>query len=177
MESAKEPVNWSALACEAFENKLDELESGKPGAVVRDVLRARRLEIVDDAGQARVLLAVHGKDGPHVALTDEKGTVRAKLLLSAAGPALFLLDSQGGKRLACGLLDDGAKFEVYDDDQSRRAVLGCMGETQHSKVGLLLFDRDGARRATVGVTAANTELSVCNDQGDPIWQAPTNGEA
>lgn len=51
MDKVKEPVNWSSLACEAFERKLGEIAEKKKVKAIDDVvqrLRASKIEDVSD---------------------------------------------------------------------------------------------------------------------------------
>ncbi len=52
MDRVGEPVNWSALACQAFENKLAEIAAGKENKTMADVIERLRASMRDEQGTA-----------------------------------------------------------------------------------------------------------------------------
>ena len=52
MDRVKEPVNWSALACRAFEAKLAEIAAGKENKVMCDVVERLRASLRSEQGQS-----------------------------------------------------------------------------------------------------------------------------
>jgi hypothetical protein len=52
MDKVKEPVNWSALACRAFEDKLAEIASRKEWKVMSDVVERLRASVRNEQGES-----------------------------------------------------------------------------------------------------------------------------
>jgi hypothetical protein len=52
MERVKEPVNWSALACRAFENKLAEIAARKETKTMSDVVQRLRASVRSEQGES-----------------------------------------------------------------------------------------------------------------------------
>jgi len=83
------------------------------------ILRARRLEITDDTGQARIAFDVIQKR-PSIWLRDESGKRRLGLAVAQYGvPVLWLLDSEERKRIEISVLPDGAGALVLSDGPGR----------------------------------------------------------
>jgi hypothetical protein len=90
-----------------------------------DVVRTRRLEIVDVVGRVRVVVGDIGGATPGVfgiAVLDEAGQHRAWLALHDTGPAL-VFDHEGNNVIHLGVEDarsdalhHGATFHLSDDD-------------------------------------------------------------
>lgn len=51
MDRVNEPVNWSALACAAFEKKLAEIAAGKEKSTMNDVVERLRASIRSEEGE------------------------------------------------------------------------------------------------------------------------------
>jgi len=60
---------------------------------IQEIIRTKRLEIVDDNGKLRVLLTVLGS-APMLSLLDDNGKLRAKLTVYAE-PLFALYDEDG----------------------------------------------------------------------------------
>src|SRR5438477_10267197 len=52
MDRVKEPVNWSALACRAFEGKLAEIASRKECKAMTDVVERLRVSLRNEQGKS-----------------------------------------------------------------------------------------------------------------------------
>lgn len=63
---------------------------------VQPVVRARKFELVDEAGRMRAQLGLPVEDAPSLALYDEEGKNRARLSLHGDGrPGLILYSREG----------------------------------------------------------------------------------
>jgi len=99
-------------------------------AAVADVVKARRFEVVDMAGSDRVVFGLLPLEGVALVLFDRARKIRAVLYVERDGtPSLELVDGGGKTR---------ARLGVRRDD--------LLGE-----LVIVLWDRAGNQRVTVGV--------------------------
>ncbi len=106
---------------------------GSKGEETRSVVKTKRLEIVDDAGAARVVMTTIDGARPSLTLLDDKGNPRAWIFLSANGapnlvlvdnPRLALLDGAGEIRSAQRLDEQGSPvFTQFDATGGIRSML------------------------------------------------------
>ncbi len=83
---------------------------------VVEVIRVKRIELVDSEGTVRAALAVHEDGTAGLDLSDEGGQVRASLTLAAAGvPRLNLLGRDGGVQASLGFGTDWRTQLVLTD--------------------------------------------------------------
>ena len=83
----------TATPAAADEGKLDDAAGDLP-----DVMRARRFELVNEAGQTRAVLSTVPDGSPYLVLADAKGQIRVAIALSKSdAPRIMLLDELGGK--------------------------------------------------------------------------------
>ena len=69
---------------------------GPDDGEVKDVLKVRRLEIVDQNDVPRAVLHIRDGGGPSIALIDDQGVIRSWLFLSEDGsPNLVMVDNPG----------------------------------------------------------------------------------
>src|SRR6266446_8123193 len=52
MEQVRESVNWSAIACQAFENKLAEIAARKENKSMNDVVERLKASLRSDQGKS-----------------------------------------------------------------------------------------------------------------------------
>jgi hypothetical protein len=148
--------------------------------MVEEVIRAKRFEMVDDEGQARVVLGTQDEtsglmlldsNGQSVAelavsddtgsamlsLYDERGSLRASLDLDADGsPTVGLYDISGEPRISLGIAEGGSP--VLD-------FTGPFGEARMS----LVMDGEGNDRATIRVDKDGTPfLEFMDADGRPV---------
>lgn len=95
---------------EELEERLQRLEA--EARALEEVRAAGRVlfmaEIVDEEGRTRAMLATGHGGTVSLNLLDQERRPRAALGLMASGPAVFLLDEQGTKRLEVQLAADGS---------------------------------------------------------------------
>lgn len=85
-------------------------------------VRARRLEIADEAGQTRIALDAVGRR-PSMWFFDTSGKRRLGLALVAPGvPVLWLLDPEERNRIELSVLNDGGGALVFSDEQHRNRL-------------------------------------------------------
>jgi len=133
---------------------------GKP---VRDLVMAKRLELVDELGRTRIVLSADYTQ-PGIVLKDELGENRLELTLDeeadphvylfdqfarsrvdirqseSFGPALILKDASGGKRATFAAHPKGTGFVLFDRNGKMRlgaVVDDTVGPSMH------MFDEGG----------------------------------
>lgn len=114
------------------------------------VVKAKRLEIVDDAGFTRMVLTTVDGKRPSLTLADEKGNFRAWLFLSENGapnlvlvdsPRFALLDEAGEVRSAQRL--DGAGAPIFTQLDSAGRVRSILQLSQEGTPSIELYDTSG----------------------------------
>jgi len=170
-------------------------------AKVPETIRAKRFQVVDDAGAVRAVLAMDG-DNVGLGLFDTADKPRAKLATAGDDVGLNLFDKAGKLRAGLGTVGDNASLSFFDTAGKPRAALATVGDdvslgfldkagkvrallaTINGDVGLHLLDKAGKPRAELG----NTELSLLETgspehrpvsslvlfrkNGKVLWQAP-----
>lgn len=72
-----------------------------------EVVRARRIEVVDEAGRTRALLAARPGDGaPALHFLDATGRLRIALVTVEGSTGLSLYDAEGRTRIVLAILPD-----------------------------------------------------------------------
>ncbi|MGH8103302.1 MAG: hypothetical protein ACREJQ_02135, partial [bacterium] len=115
-------------------------------AAVPDVLRAKRLEIVDNKGRSRIEMDAALNYGPALRLVDERDVMRAEFAVSGDGTQLFLYDGGGKVRASLSAFANGP--------------------------ALMLSDRGKIVRAGLRAFSDRTVLRLADKNGNIIWQAP-----
>jgi len=83
------------------------------GAVGERTVRANKFVLEDERGGMRAVLVV-AADMPTLALFDTAGTPRAVLGILAGGPGLTLADENGKSRAVLSVLADGPGLTLFD---------------------------------------------------------------
>ncbi len=108
-ESEGEPRESATQRESASPPVADEYQMAAPGPAagagtdgtngnLPDVLRARRFELVNEAGETRAVLSTVPDGSPYLILADAKGQIRVAIALSKTdAPRVMLLDELGGK--------------------------------------------------------------------------------
>jgi len=149
---------------------------------VAEEVRARRFEVVDDAGKLRALLAVRPDGGPGLVLYDAAETNRAILFERENGEAyLGLCDAAGTTRASLSVTKDSQPgLDLYDAAGKVRARLTLAGGSPV----LALADAAGNERATLGSTIlevvktgeerrrAESSLVLFDKDGKVMWKVP-----
>jgi hypothetical protein len=154
------------------------VEKRKGGNVTEERIRARRIELVDDEGNVRMILGggKRGEHGPRVDLYDENGKWRASLGLTDIGDAVLgFYDEDGKRRAGVGASSEGtselllsdasgvragigvypggaATLDIYDGSGNRRALLRA---DSNGQTGMHFFDENDNGRVNLGVVRPN----------------------
>jgi len=99
-----------------------------PGRTIHELLRAHRLELVNDAGQAVVRLG-HSEDGGFILVFDEKSREVARIAAEAVGT------TRGGLIAACRA-DDGGKLVSLGANKIGRGEISVFGPKDQAFVSL-----------------------------------------
>ena len=150
---------------------------GKPPS---DVLRTKRLEIVDDEGKARAVLGTDEEGITSLSLFEPSGRLRTTLDAEerpdkASGLGVF--DTNGNLRVAAGMDNDPAKrsfFNLYDTEGNHRVVVSLDADGQAG----LRFSA-GKKDRAIGIAAedeGNLILMLTEDDTPMVGLGVTEGE-
>jgi hypothetical protein len=143
-------------------------------------LNVRGLTVVDEEGNARIVLSVD-KQGPDVLLADEHRTPLADLGAIKGGPGLSLYDRLGQVRALLVNLDQKGPALSLVDEHGKDSVTLMTGDAGPS---LNVYDKSGAVRAVFGgeslinPSTGATEntgpsaITLFGTDGKRIWRAP-----
>lgn len=122
--------------------------NGRP----RAALDTTGLQLLDDKGRARILLAVDG-DGPAVQVCDESGKLQLSLGSSAA---------------------DGSYGLSMIDEQGKVRARAVMRKELQGIASFCLYDPSGQVRANLSIAGgpAQASLTFIDEAGIIIWDAP-----
>lgn len=173
------------------------LLGGPVGAQGPQAVTTTQVNLVDAGGSLRGILSAADERGqPSLAFHDADGRVRGRFGVERSGaPAIDLWNAAGERRLSIRVAGDDALLVVGGDepaqgsrddgDGARRVVFGSAAGTpvldfaagRRSRMqlqlgeggapSLVLFGRDGSRRAAVTVGGDDTPLMTLYDAGRP----------
>lgn len=173
------------------------LLGGPVGAQGPQAVTTTQVNLVDAGGSLRGILSAADERGqPSLAFHDADGRVRGRFGVERSGaPAIDLWNTAGERRLSVRVAGDDALLVVGGDepaqgsrddgDGARRVVFGSAAGTpvldfaagRRSRMqlqlgeggapSLVLFGRDGSRRAAVTVGGDDTPLMTLYDAGRP----------
>lgn len=110
-----------------------------------DVLRVRRVEIVDGEGRVRAELAIDADGSAGVFLKDDQGRLRGCFVHDASQTGMFALDDGGQIRVgAAQFAHGGGGFALHGPEGKGSAVLYLKGDGS-----LTFFDADGGVRRRI----------------------------
>jgi len=123
--------------------------------VAEDVVRARRFELVDDAGETRAVLDTGHDREEHVGLT--------------------LFDTEGKARASLGVMPDGFASLSLGDEDGREVIKitasAVVGESVSSDSVVALKDKSGQTRVQLGVSQeGEAAIHLTNSQGASLVQ-------
>lgn len=81
-----------------------------------EVLRVRKVEIIDGAGNIRLRIGVAADGAPSLRLYDGAGTRRLEVAVPAEGPGVSVFDAQGKERLMLLAPPGLGEAEVLQED-------------------------------------------------------------
>jgi hypothetical protein len=139
--------------------------AGQVGAakmLTADVVRTKRVEVVDERGKVRAELRTMADGSPALLLggTDDGG--RVYLTVTADGvPRLRLADKDGKPRADLDVSEDGSPGLALEDKDGRRANL----VVTRDEAALGIVDGDGTLRAALSVSEGSPLLVVKDKEG------------
>jgi len=159
------------------------------------VIRAQRFEIVDDAGQTRVIIGIAKDENPAWAFYDANGIKRAKLTLVKDGEIeLELCDEGGTPQAKVAFQPEGLALEKYR--AGRETTRAKLGPIRDGGFTFSIHDEQGNPRTLIGISEDGTSYQALhdakgrpravlalNEQGNPgvamfdkkdgiVWKAP-----
>jgi hypothetical protein len=103
-------------------------QAGPGDAPPAEVVRARRIEVVDAQGRVRAALSVGEGDGPRLMYYDVQGRHRLALALHAdVGPGLELFTAAGGHAVQVRHINGEASIGLHDAEGFERLRLNVPG--------------------------------------------------
>jgi hypothetical protein len=130
-----------------------------------EVLRAKRIQMVDDNERVRAELGIDEQGSAGLFVMDDKGLVRATLVHDDAQTAMYLLDEEGEVRLgAAQFAHGGGGFALHGPESKGAAVL-----ILKDQVGSLTFyDKSGevVMRSPASTGTQNQRASTPASSGD-----------
>ena len=141
---------------------------GKP---VRDLVMAKRIELVDEVGRTRIVLSADYTQ-PTVALLDETGEQRLKLTLDdAQDPHVQLIDQYARTRVDVRQSEElGPAMIMKDATGTKRSTLA----THPRGTGFVFFDRAGEMRLGAVVDDnIGPSLHMFDDAGKLLMREPS----
>ena len=170
------------------EERLEKLE--KELADMKERIRSKSFELVDDKGKLRALLGVSTINNTCVfGLCDKNGKVRIRLTVDESGPELVLYDELDNVRAGLGVDKSKTSLAFGDEQGKLRVTLGIV----EKRPALMLMDENGKTRVTlfasdlgsflelygikeessVGMSIIiDPKLTLKNEKGKQIWSAP-----
>lgn len=111
-----------------------------------EVLRARKIEMIDAEGRVRAELAIDADGSAGLFLRDAEGRVRGCAIHDEAQTGFFALDTQGQVRVgAAQFAHGGGGFALHGEEGKGSAVLYYKGAGS-----LKFYGSDGAVKHSVG---------------------------
>jgi len=138
---------------------------------VDEVLRTRRLELVDSSGDLRAVLGVDQTEQPHLTLYGSDGEPRLTLVLSGdTSPQLTLTDARGEPRALLELDADGnPRLGLFDDQGRIRLKLALSPEAADLICGLHLWDGQSRKsRAGFWVQGQGPQLALSGEDRNSL---------
>ncbi|MGQ0614847.1 MAG: hypothetical protein ACT4PV_14015 [Planctomycetaceae bacterium] len=147
--------------------------AGRVRAVLRIVAGLPRFELLDRAGNPRLLLALEAEERPAVALFDAKGVRRAALAqLNATSSALGLMDSQSRGRafLSMDQSTDAAQARFATARNRQELQLSVYGQPWPASGAITQItatSEDGKLHASMGLDEGGRSVITVN-RSDPL---------
>ena len=103
------------------------------------LIRAQRLEILDDRGEPAIVLGFDDQDAGGLFINDPRGAMRVALAHDASGSALFIRDAEGVVRVGVAQFSHGGGGVALHGPASQGAAVLYFKE----KGSLTFYDLDG----------------------------------
>lgn len=132
-----------------------------------DEVVTKSLIVRDQNGRARVCIGTAPNNSAGVTVSDEKGRVRAALIMgSDERPALELLDSVGRERVTISTAPDNSAGLTLRDQTGR--VRAALSMASDERPALDLFDSVGRARVTIVVGLDGTPTVHLKDEQETL---------
>jgi hypothetical protein len=130
---------------------------GSDDGEVEDVLKVRRLELVDQNGVPRAMIEMLDNGMPSIVLIDDRGVFRSLLFLSDDGsPNLVMVDSP--------------RFALMDQNNEIRAAQHLNSDGQPA---FSLSDSTGQVRSEIRLGQdGSPSIRLFDDEGEVLWTPP-----
>ncbi len=141
------------------------------GNPVRELITAKRIELVDEVGRVRLVMSSDYTQ-PTIALKDESGEQRLKLTLDEAqDPHVELIDEYARTRMDLRQSEElGPAMILRDATGTKRSTLA----THPRGTGFVFFDRAGEMRLGIVVDDnIGPSLHMFDDAGKLVMREPS----
>lgn len=152
-----------------------------------DVVRTKRLELVDDEGEVRAVmgaesgdnvglslfgsngadrlsLGIHPDGSATLALQDEEGRERIKFSASSSGPVINIKDEEGNPRAQLQVQSNGdSHLMLVDQNQKPRLTIGQIGSKSGAPF-ITFDDEEGTGRVQLQLGPENTAALGFQDE-------------
>ncbi len=135
-----------------LQDPVDAPQAAVPEVVVPEVveeLRARRLVLVDERGEERVVAGVDAKNTARLTIHDDAGTERVRIGVDARAAFALLRDEQGRKRV--GMACDAFPHLMLLDSHQKQRIHASVGITEAPS--LLFLNQRGDFTLGMGLDA------------------------
>ncbi|MDZ4831565.1 MAG: hypothetical protein SGJ09_15370 [Phycisphaerae bacterium] len=146
------------------------LAAAAPGPA-SDVVRARRVEIVNGAGKVVALLSA-GATGGQFDLWNAEGVNAARIASTEKGGDLSIWNGRGTPAIGVFSGESGGRFEAYDGAGKTNARLASTADGG----ALDMFGRSGKSSVTARATDAGGSLAACDLLGRPVAELTATTE-
>ncbi len=134
------------------------------GTPIVDLIRCKRLEVVDAAGNNRIILRTNQDDGRvdvyngHVSIYDKAGKLGATLYINEDGGRMYIYDKAGKSGASLSTDENGGRMSVFGKAGMSAASLGT--DEDGGRVGVR--SKDGKTGATLGITKYGGGVAIFN---------------
>jgi hypothetical protein len=126
------------------------------------------IRVYDSKGQPRVVLGVPGNDSA-LALYDDTGKTRVAVGTGVGSDYVRMFDQNGNIRVGLGIQGDDSALAFSGANGLLRTVVGASGDRVQ---GLTVYDSSGKTREMAGLTNNQPVLQIQDSMGKVLWSAP-----
>lgn len=145
---------------------------------VKDVVKAKHIELVDDDGKTRVSIGVDQDGNANMKFIDQNEQVRVSVGASNKGPAsISLADNNGQTRVSTLVAENGSSYLFMYD---RHGVTRIQVETGSADITTVILggkDKKPLVKSAIESTEDNQEqgaVSLYDSKGKLLFKAPQN---
>jgi len=161
----------------AGEMRAEDAQASGP----KNVVRAKRIEVLDKQGRLRAVFGMAKEDKPGIALYDKSGGVSFVVGVDADGRASLSVQGKGGSNVALTVWPNGSTGLILHDNKGK--VRGVLRISEKGSPVLGFDDENGKTRLILGEFAPDiatgslpkttiSSLTLLDKNEKVIWKAP-----